>query len=62
MSKVQRLLRAIAEDIDNKNLYSCELYRIAQAMDGVSDYAHLDIALAAFGEYEKDGEVKGIVE
>lgn len=60
-SKVQRLLEAIAADVDNKAVTPAELYRLAQGLDGVNDYAHLDIALAAFGEYVKE-EVNGLVE
>lgn len=54
MSNTQNLLIAIADAIREQSILACELYRLAECMNGVSEYDHMNIALAAFGGYRKE--------
>lgn len=53
MSNMQKLLNAIADELNKNNLYPCELKRLARSLDGINSLYHEELVLAAFGVDEK---------
>lgn len=48
MSDIQDIIGAIACEIDNGTVKPHELYRLADALNGVNEVYHIDIVRAAF--------------
>ncbi len=49
MSNMQKLLNAIADELNKNNLQACELKRVARLLDGINSLYHEELVLAAFG-------------
>ena len=49
MSDIQKIIKAIAKEIiENDPVVACELDRLANAMNGISEYEHDDMLKAAY--------------
>lgn len=53
MSNMQKLLIAIANELEHNTLRPCELNRLARSLDGINSLYHEKLVLAAFGVDEK---------
>ena len=53
MSNMQKLLNAIADELNHNTLRPCELNRLARSLDGINALYHEELVLAAFGVDEK---------
>ena len=49
MSNMQKLLTAIADELNHNTLRPCELNRLARSLDGIHSLYHEELVLAAFG-------------
>lgn len=49
MSNLQKLLTAIADELEHNTLRPCELKRLVRSLDGINSLYHEELALAAFG-------------
>lgn len=49
MSNMQKLLNAIADELNHNTLRPCELNRLARSLDGINSLYHEELVLAAFG-------------
>ena len=49
MSNMQKLLNALADELNHNTLRPCELNRLARSLDGINSLYHEELVLAAFG-------------
>lgn len=54
MSKYQKFLVSLASELENETIHASDLRRLAAAMDGVGEYYHAALMLAALGAKEED--------
>jgi hypothetical protein len=46
---MQKLLTAIADELNHNTLRPCELTRLSRSLDGINSLYHEELVLAAFG-------------
>lgn len=54
MSKLQKLIVAIAQEMQSDSIDPAQLFRMAAMLDGIHEVYHLELLLAAFSVKEDE--------